>query len=122
MVAHAEIDLKLGGVMKTQYKPDGTTDDASAIANQILSYDPSRMLSFRVVKAPATFPFPEAIQKMWTVVYFEAHGEKATRVRVVSLGFTDDEQSQKMREFFTRGNATTLEHLQKRFAPKGEAK
>jgi uncharacterized protein YndB with AHSA1/START domain len=122
MVAHAEIDLKLGGLMKTQYNPNGTTDDASAIVNQILSYEPSRMLSFHVVKAPTTFPFPGAIKKMWTVVYFEAHGEKATRVRVVCLGFTDDQQSQEMREFFMRGNAITLEHLQKRFAPRTEAK
>ena len=55
---------------------------------------------------------------MWTVVYFEAQGEKATRVRGVSLGFGDDEESRKMREFFNRGNAITLEHLQKRFAAK----
>jgi uncharacterized protein YndB with AHSA1/START domain len=120
MVAHAEVDLKLGGHLKTQYDPNGTTDDASAIANEFLSYEPQRMLSYRVVKAPATFPFPDAIKKMWTVVYFEPQGDKATRVRVVCLGFTDDEQSQKMRAFFNRGNAITLEHLQKRFAPKTE--
>jgi len=122
MVAHADVDLKLGGHMKTQYDPNGTTQDASAIANEFLSYEPQRMLSFHVVRAPATFPFPDAIKKMWTVVYFEPQGEKATRVRVVCLGFTNDDQSQKMRAFFSRGNAITLEHPQKRFAPKTETK
>jgi len=122
MVAHAEIELKIGGTMKTQYDPKGTTDDAKAIANTILSYEPMRMLSFKVTKAPQGFPFPNAIIRMWTVIYFEAQGEKATRVREISMGFGEDDESSKMREFFNRGNAATMEHLQKRFAKEGGEK
>jgi uncharacterized protein YndB with AHSA1/START domain len=122
MVAHAEIDLKIGGRMKTRYDPKGTVDDPKAIENTILSYEPMRMLSFKVTKAPQGFPFPSAITNMWTVVYFEAQGEKATRVREVSLGFSSDDESKRMREFFNRGNAITLEGLQKRFAAKADAK
>jgi uncharacterized protein YndB with AHSA1/START domain len=122
MVAHAEIELKVGGRLKTCYDPKGTVDDAKAIENTILSYEPMRMLSFKVTKAPQGFPFPSAITNMWTVVYFEAQGEKATRVRGVSLGFSNDDESKKMREFFNRGNAVTLERLQKRFAAKPDAK
>jgi len=122
MVAHAEIELKIGGTMKTRYDPKGTVDDSKAIENTILSYEPMRMLSFKVTKAPQGFPFPSAITNMWTVVYFEALGEKATRVRGVSLGFSNDDESKKMREFFNHGNAVTLEGLQKRFAAKADAK
>jgi uncharacterized protein YndB with AHSA1/START domain len=121
-VAHAEIELKIGGQMKTRYDPKGTLDDGKAIENTILSYEPMRMLSFKVTKAPQGFPFPGAITKMWTIVYFEAQGEKSTRVRVVSMGFGSDEESKKMREFFNRGNAVTLEGLQKRFTPKADEK
>jgi len=84
--------------------------------------DLQRMLSFKVAKAPQGFPFPKAVTNMWTVVYFEPQGQHATRVRGVSLGFGDDEESTKMREFFNRGNAVTLEGLQKRFAAKPQAK
>jgi uncharacterized protein YndB with AHSA1/START domain len=122
MAAHAEIEIKLGGKMRTQYDPKGTTDDAGAIENTILSYEPLSMLSFRVTKAPKGFPFPNAIKNMWTVVYFDAQGEKATRVRVVSMGFGKDDESKKMREFFNRGNAFTLQLLQKRFAAKADTK
>jgi uncharacterized protein YndB with AHSA1/START domain len=122
MVAHAEIELKSGGTMKTQYDPKGTTDDTKAIVNTILSYDPMRMLSFKVTKPPQEFPFPNAIQNMWTVVYFEAQGEKATRVREVCMGFRGTDESRKMREFFNRGNAITMDQLQKRFAAKVDAK
>jgi uncharacterized protein YndB with AHSA1/START domain len=122
MVAHAEIDLRVGGKMRTQYNPKGTLEGGHGIENTILSYEPMRMLSFKVTRAPQGFPFPNAISNMWSVVYFEAQGEKATRVREVSLGFGDDEESKKMREFFNRGNAITMERLQKRFADKTNAK
>jgi uncharacterized protein YndB with AHSA1/START domain len=122
MVAHAEIELKIGGKMKTRYDSEGTVDDAKAIENTILSYEPMHMISFRVTKSPQGFPFPNAIANMWTVVYFEVQGEKATRVKEVCMGFGNDEESKKMREFFKRGNAFTLEELQKRFAAKADAK
>ena len=118
MTAHAEIDLRVGGSMKTQYDPKGTVSDATAIQNTILSYEPMRMLSFKVSRAPEGFPFPNAIKSMWTVVYFEAVGDTATRVREVSLGFGGDDESKKMREFFDRGNEYTLQELQKHFAAK----
>jgi glucosamine 6-phosphate synthetase-like amidotransferase/phosphosugar isomerase protein len=40
---------------------------------------------------------------------------------VRSMGFTDDEESQKMREQFDKGNAWTLKKLQERFAPQKSA-
>lgn len=122
MTAHARIELKIGGTLKTQYDPKGTVDDAKAIQNTILSYEPLHMLSFKVTKAPADFPFPNAIKNMWTVVYFAQEGDKATRVREVSLGFSNDDESKKMRTFFDRGNAATLAELQKHFAEKTPGK
>ena len=115
MAFRAEIDLRIGGKMRTRYDSNGTVDDATAIENTILSFEPKRMISFRVTRAPQGFPFPNAITNMWTVVYFEAQGEKATQVREVSMGFGTDEESRKMREFFNRGNAITLEELRKHF-------
>lgn len=117
MVAHSEIDVKLGGLMRTHYDPKGAIGDPKTIENRIISFDPERMLSIQVTKAPEGFPFPNAIKSMWTVIYFEAAGARSTRVRMVSLGFGDDEESRKMREFFERGNAYTLRKLQERFSP-----
>jgi hypothetical protein len=73
------------------------------------------MISFRVTRAPQGFPFPNAVTNMWTVVYFEPQGDKATQVREVSMGFGTDEESLKMRGFFNRGNALTLDELRKHF-------
>ena len=59
---------------------------------------------------------------MWTVIYFEAQGEKATRVREICMGFGEDDESKRMRGFFDRGNAFTMQELQKRFAGKADLK
>lgn len=116
MAPVADIDLRIGGRMKTNYNAKGTLDDPQAIENTILAFEPERMLSIKVSAPPAGFPFPNAVQKMWSVIYFQPEAGGRTRVRAVSLGFGPDEESQKMRAFFDKGNAQTLGQLQKRFA------
>ena len=118
MTAHSEIELKVGGLMRTNYDPKGAIGDPKTIENTITSYDPEHMLSIMVTKAPEGFPFPNAVKGMWTVIYLEAAGPRTTRVRIVGLGFGGDEESKKMRAFFDHGNAYTLKKLQERFAQK----
>jgi uncharacterized protein YndB with AHSA1/START domain len=122
MVAHADIALEVGGRMRTHYDPKGTLGDPKTIENTILSYEPERMMSMRVSKAPAGFPFPNATKTMWTVVYFEPISPLKTRLREVTLGFGDDDESRRMREFFDRGNAVTLSKLQKHFSEASSGK
>ncbi len=116
MVAHAEIDLRIGGLMRTTYKPDGVIGDDSTIENIYMSYQPQRMLSFRVHKAPKNFPFQTAIQKMWTVILLEPITETQTKLTITSNGFEDNEESQKMRQHFIAGNTYTLNKLKEKFA------
>lgn len=115
LAPHAEIDLRVDGRMRTNYRVQGTLADPQTIENTVLSFEPQRMISIKVSKAPDGFPFPNAIHQMWTVMYFDTAGPDRTQVRVVGLGFQRDEESQKMREFFDRGNRTTLEQLQRHF-------
>ncbi len=116
MVAHSDIELKVGGRMRTHYDPKGVLGDAKTIENTVLSLDAPRMLSIQVNKVPEGFPFPVEIKAMWTVIYFVPSGPDATLVRIVSQGFGDDEKSQKMLAYFDGGNAYTLKKLQQRFA------
>ena len=115
MVAHAEIDLRVGGKMVTHYQPEGKLGDEGTIENTILCYDPKRLMSIKVAKYPKGFPFPTAVQKMWTNIYFEDAGANRTKVTVRGLGWEDSEESQKMRKFFDYGNRLTLERLQAKF-------
>lgn len=115
MAPHADIDLRVDGLMRANYKPEGALGDGSTIVNKVLSFEPLRMLSLRVARAPDDFPFPGAIQGMWTVIYFDALADAKTGLRMVSMGFTADDESQRMKAFFERGNAFTLKKLQEKF-------
>ena len=115
MVAKTDIDLRIGGAWRTSYSKSSNLDDDESIRHTILAFDPLRMFSMRTVKAPKNFPFPNALMKTWTVVYFEPLGESRTRVTAHMLGFTEDEESQNMRAFFEAGNRTTLDNLLKKY-------
>lgn len=119
MVAQAKLDWCVGGKWQTKYSKEGHIGDENTIENIILSYEPQRMFSIKIGKPPANFPFTEAAKNTWTVIYFDDAPNGHTKVRVVGLGYGDDDESKRMREFFDRGNKWTLQRLQEKFAPKG---
>lgn len=113
LAPHAEFELRLGGLMRTNYSESGSLGDDGTIENRILAFEPERMIAIQVSRAPAKFPFPNAVKNMWTVLYFSPDGQSRTNLRIVGMGFSDDPESAKMREFFKRGNEYTLSELQK---------
>lgn len=114
---HADIDLRLDGLMRTNYNPQGTLGDPGTIANRILAFEPGRLLAIRVAQAPDNFPFRAIVGQMWTVLHFTPTPEGRTHLRIVGLGFGPGEEEQKMRAFFQQGNDYTLMQLQKHFTP-----
>jgi uncharacterized protein YndB with AHSA1/START domain len=109
-----EIDLKVGGLWLTNYSKTSDLHDSTTIQQTILAFDPGRMMTFRTTKPPADFPYPQ-ITQTWTVVYFEPIAPNKTRILVRMFGFGDDEQSQKMRAFFERGNKSEMDKAVKFF-------
>jgi len=116
--AQAEVDLRVGGLIRSHYDPKGRLGDPETIVNEILAYEPERMLAMRIKQAPAGFAHREALDGTWTVIYFTPAGADMTLVRIVGMGYRDDAASQAVREFFTRGNRETLDRLAKRYRPK----
>jgi len=114
MVGRTEIDLQPGGSWRTSYRRESKLDDGTTIHHTILALDPERMLAYRTIKPPSDFPFPNAIVRTWTVTYLEPVGS-TTKVTVRMMGFGTDEESQKMRAFFERGNQATIDSLVKKF-------
>lgn len=117
----ADIDLRLDGLMRANYNPQGTLGDEGTIENRVLAFEPERMLAIKVDRPPKSFPFQNAVRTMWTVIYFVGEGGNRTLVRAVSLGFTDDPESAGMRDFFQKGNDATLAALRNRFATGSKA-
>jgi uncharacterized protein YndB with AHSA1/START domain len=117
-VAHAEIDCRVGGKMLTHYGAQGKIGDPNTIENIILALDPGHMMTIQVGKPPAQFPYKDAIKNVSTVIYLEEMGSKQTRVRLVGIGYGADEESQKLRGFFDKGNTYTLQKLQEKMTGK----
>jgi uncharacterized protein YndB with AHSA1/START domain len=117
-VDHGEIDLRIRGTMLTHYDAKGQIGDPSTIENSILSFEPKRMLALRVVSPPANFRFTDAIKKMCTAIHFDDAGPARARLRIVGVGYGDEEHSKKLRAFFDKGNSYTHKKLQEDFAAK----
>lgn len=107
----ADIDFKVGGKWRANYKPDGELGDPSTIENTILSYDPKRMISLKATGFPEGFDFVDAAKETWSVFYFTPISALKTKITVVGLGYNDTEQSQKMRSFFAAANQYSMEQL-----------
>jgi uncharacterized protein YndB with AHSA1/START domain len=114
--ALAEVDLRVGGTIRSRYRPDGVLGDSETIENVILAYEPPTMMAIQIKKPPATFPFKEAWKKPWTVLTLVPLEDGRTLVRTASLGYGTDEESLAMRRFFEAGNQQTIAALQKHFA------
>ncbi|NNJ26081.1 sialate O-acetylesterase [Alienimonas chondri] len=107
----ADIDLRVGGKWRANYNEDGELGDATTIENTILSYDPERMLSLKATGFPEGFPFADAAEKSWSVLYFTPVTESKTKITVVGLGYDDTEQSRKMRAYFRPANQHLMTQL-----------
>ncbi len=118
MAPVADVDMKVGGLMLSNYDANGSLEDESAIANSILSFEPERMLSLKASKFPKDFPFVKAAKKTWSIFYFTPISVNTTEIKVVGLGYTDSEESKKMRSFFEGANSYSLNQLKKALAKK----
>jgi uncharacterized protein YndB with AHSA1/START domain len=114
-VAQADVDLRIGGLIRSHYGATGTLGDDGTIQNRILAYEPQRMMAIRIDRPPKSFPFKEAWKNTWTVITLTDLGNNRTHIRVASMGFGTDEESIAMRKFFETGNAYTIKTLQKHF-------
>jgi uncharacterized protein YndB with AHSA1/START domain len=118
--ALADVDFRVGGLIRSRYMADGTLGDAETIENVIMAYEPPRMLAIRISKPPASFPFKEAWKDSWTVVTLSDAGKGQTLMRVASIGYGSDEEGVAMKNFFERGNQQTIELVQQHFANAAE--
>lgn len=111
-VAQCEFDLRVGGRIRTHYEADGQLGDDGTIEQEVLAFEPERMLAFRISKPPANFPFKDAWKNTWSVITLTDLGDNRTHMRLAGMGYTADPESQAMRKFFLTGNEWSLKKAQ----------
>ena len=122
MVPKAELDFRIGGTLRTSYKPEGVLGDENTIEHTYLAYEHERMLAMKVTKCPANFPFKVEIGQMWSVIYFDPITPNRTNLRIVGVGYGTGGDWDRMRAFFEKGNEWELQQLQKFLAKQADSK
>src|SRR5262245_3757865 len=112
--ALADVDLRVGGLIRSRYRADGVLGDAETIENVIVDYRAPLTMTMRITKAPASFPFKDAWKSTWTVLTLTAT-DNGTHLRAESYGYGTDDESLAMRRFFEAGNQQTIETLRRHF-------
>jgi uncharacterized protein YndB with AHSA1/START domain len=110
-VAQCRMDLRPGGKVQTHYNPKGVLGDEGTIENEVLAFDPLHSFSFRISKPPKGFPFMNAYKNVWSVATLTDLGGGRSKLRLSMNGYTQDEESQKMRAFFEQGNGWVMQKL-----------
>ena len=113
MVPHAEVDLRAGGLLRTNHDPMGKIGDDQTVTNRIRMVTPKRLFSFEVAEAPSRFPFAGPIVGTWYEVTLIPLGPKKTRIRCVGRGFEGGPVGYATRAFVERGSEWAVDQLQR---------
>jgi len=116
-VAHASVDLRMGGLVQVQPDPQGSLGDKGTTVSEILAYEPERLLSLRVRQAPAGFPEARAFANTWSIVYFAPLGAEMTHVRVAGFGFNEGTAAADLAKFFEQDQVAQMRRLEKHYWP-----
>lgn len=102
----AEIDLRVGGTIKTHYVAGAKVGDAGTNVLHIVNYVPERVLTLRAVVAK-NWPdvMKEDADKLSNVILFEALGDGATRLTSYGIGYRDLPELERLLGFFETANA-----------------
>ncbi len=110
-VKMAEVDLRVGGIIRTNYNANGKLGDEQTFETQVLTFEPERMIAFRPMSAPKNLSYREAYLKIWTVVYFDDLSHDKTGVRISSHGYGPGDTAQQMLALFEKNNERKLQRL-----------
>lgn len=108
----AEIDLKLNGMIKTNYNKDGKIGDDETITLHIINYIPRRMIT---LQAEITKNFPAFMKEdekdLFNIIYFEEIGPSKTKVVSYGIGYKNNEKYMSLMKFFIQGNEQSYLNL-----------
>jgi len=122
MVPHADVDLRVGGFVRTNHAPDGKIGDPRTVTNRILALQPKQKLSFQIAELPEGIPMIASLLGTWYEIQLKPLTRSQTRVRCVGRGFPGGPTGFAARAFADRGNEWALQQLQKVFVDRRAAR
>ena len=114
----AEIDLSIGGFIKSNYNKEGKIGDSTTIVTHIINYVPKRLIT---LQAEITDNFPEFMKKeakdFYNVIYFDEMEDGYTKVKSFGIGYKNNPKYLSLMNYFIPANEkilmTLINHLEK---------
>jgi len=108
----AEIDLKVNGLIRTNYDKNGKIGDDSTITLHIINYIPKTMIT---LQAELTKNFPEFMKAdekdLFNMILFEEISPSKTKVVSYGIGYKNNEKYMSLMKFFIQGNEQSYLNL-----------
>jgi len=108
----AEIDLKVGGFIKTNYNKAGKIGDSTTIVTHIINYVPKKLIT---LQAEITDNFPEFMKKeakdFYNIIYFNEIEKGKTSVKSYGIGYKNNPKYLSLMEYFIPANEKLLMNL-----------
>lgn len=105
----AEIDLRVGGTIKTNYNPNGQIGDSTTIITHIINYVPYKLIT---LQAEITDNFPDFMKKeadnFYNVIIFDENGPGSTTVSSYGIGYKNTPKYLGLLNYFIPANEGTL--------------
>jgi uncharacterized protein YndB with AHSA1/START domain len=111
--ADNKIELQIGGAFEIYFLMDNEYGLRGSETCKIVSYLPDKMLSFSW-NAPPNFEFVRNHEhKTWVVILFHVIDDKRTKIEINHLGWIDDEQFDKVYDYFNSAWQVVLNNFEK---------
>ena len=108
----AEVDLKVGGTIKTNYNPKGVIGDSTTIVTHIINYVPKKLIT---LQAEITDNFPDFMKKeaddFYNIIYFDEKESGDTNVISYGIGYKNTAKYLELMNFFIPANEGVLMNL-----------
>jgi uncharacterized protein YndB with AHSA1/START domain len=108
----AEIDLKVGGIIKTNYNASGKIGDSTTIITHIVNYVPKRLIT---LQAEITDNFPEFMKEdakdFYNVIYFDELENGYVNVKSFGIGYKNNTKYLSLMNYFITANEKLLLQL-----------
>jgi len=111
----ARVDMRVGGIVETNYNAEAKFGSRDNIKNMVVAYIPGRLMVLRNVQAPRTFVHPELFQRTVTIIEFVAIDDGHTRVTITNSGYGPGPDFDRIYKMFEWGDAYTLAGVKRRF-------
>lgn len=108
----AEVHLKVGGYIKTNYNEQGKIGDSTTIVTHIINYVPKRLLT---LQAEIADNFPEFMKDdakdFYNVIYFDELENGHTNIKSFGIGYKNNPKYLSLMDYFIPANEKTLMNL-----------